>query len=61
MINTGMYKFYKGKSQFRAKLEGRNFCPQKVQYVGNKTFQWTVSRKMSSYFLHKIFLRKSQI
>lgn len=25
MINTGMYKFYMEKSQFRAKLEGRNF------------------------------------
>ena len=33
MINTGMYKFYMEKSQFRAKLEGRNFCPQKIRQI----------------------------
>ena len=33
MINAGMYKFYMEKSQFRAKLEGRNFCPPKIRQI----------------------------
>ena len=36
MINAGMYKFYMEKIQFRAKLEGRNFCPQKIRQI-----EWT--------------------